>query len=67
MQEAAAAGLEQAVERKYFEQLRKEYDERRGVMVEVFDKLGMKYTYPEGTYFVLLVSLRCFILKYEMC
>jgi kynurenine aminotransferase len=58
LQEAAAAGLEQAVERKYFETQRAEYTARRKVLTDAFDKLGMKYTLPEGSYFVLLVSNR---------
>jgi len=54
LQEAAAAGLEQARDRKFFEIQNKEYVERRDVLTRAFDKLGMKYTLPEGTYFVLL-------------
>lgn len=56
LQEAAAAGLEQANDRNFFAIQRKEYAERRDVLTRAFDKLGMKYTLPEGTYFVLLVS-----------
>ena len=33
----------------------KEYAERRDVLIKVFDELGMKYTLPQGSYFVLLV------------
>ncbi|KAF8897418.1 pyridoxal phosphate-dependent transferase [Infundibulicybe gibba] len=54
LQEAAAAGLEQAKERKFFEEQQAEYDERRGILTEAFDRLGMKYTLPEGSYFILL-------------
>ncbi|KAL0949690.1 hypothetical protein HGRIS_009727 [Hohenbuehelia grisea] len=54
LQEAAAAGLEQAQERQFFEIQRAEYTERRKVLTDAFDKLGMKYSNPEGTYFVLL-------------
>ncbi|KAF8493510.1 pyridoxal phosphate-dependent transferase [Gautieria morchelliformis] len=54
MQEAAAAGLEQANERKFFEKQLQEYEERRDVLVSYFSKLGIKYTLPEGTYFVLV-------------
>jgi kynurenine aminotransferase len=56
LQEAAAAGLEQATERKYFETQLAEYAERRDVLTEAFDRLGMRYTLPEGSYFILLVS-----------
>jgi len=55
LQEAAAAGLEQAAERGFFENQVKEYQERRDVLLSAFDKLGLKYSLPEGTYFVLLV------------
>ncbi|KAG2146705.1 PLP-dependent transferase [Suillus clintonianus] len=54
LQEAAAAGLEQAVERHFFENQLKEYQERRDVLLSAFDRLGMKYSHPEGSYFVLL-------------
>ncbi|KAG5648691.1 hypothetical protein DXG03_000037 [Asterophora parasitica] len=54
LQEAAAAGLEQARERKFFEIQRDEYSERRKILTDAFDQLGLKYTLPEGSYFVLL-------------
>jgi histidinol-phosphate/aromatic aminotransferase/cobyric acid decarboxylase-like protein len=60
LQEAAAAGLEQAEERKFFETQRAEYAERRKVITDAFDALGLKYTLPEGSYFVLLVSVGMF-------
>lgn len=56
LQEAAAAGLEQVHERKFFEKQRREYDERRRILMDCFDTLGLKYTRPEGSYFILLVS-----------
>jgi len=56
LQEAAAAGLEQAAERKFFETQLKEYQERRDIFVSTFDRLGITYTLPEGTYFVLMDS-----------
>ncbi|CCM04832.1 uncharacterized protein FIBRA_07025 [Fibroporia radiculosa] len=54
LQEAAAVGLEQARERGFLEQQTREYDERRNALTAAFDKLGMKYSQPEGSYFVLL-------------
>lgn len=54
LQEAAACGLEQMKERKFVEQQVKEYTERRNILCEGFDRIGIKYTLPEGTYFVLL-------------
>ena len=56
MQEAAAAGLEQARGRGFFAQQLAEYEERRRVLVGAFEELGLEYTWPEGSYFVLLVS-----------
>lgn len=57
LQEAAAAGLEEAVQREYFEKTVKEYEVRRNVLVKAFEELGLSYSLPEGTYFVLLVRL----------
>ncbi|OCH89650.1 PLP-dependent transferase [Obba rivulosa] len=54
LQEASAVGLEQARERGFVDQQRREYEERRAILTEGFDRLGMKYTMPEGSYFVLL-------------
>ncbi|PPQ65241.1 hypothetical protein CVT26_000218 [Gymnopilus dilepis] len=56
LQEAAASGLEQARERQFFEIQRAEYAERRAILADAFDALGMKYTLPEGTYFILLTT-----------
>ncbi|KAK7049629.1 arylformamidase [Paramarasmius palmivorus] len=54
LQEAAAAGLEQVVERNFFQIQRDEYLERRKVLTDAFDELGLAYTHPEGGYFILL-------------
>ncbi|GAW07692.1 PLP-dependent transferase [Lentinula edodes] len=54
LQEAAAAGLEQVQERKFFETQTAEYAERRAVLTSCFDSLGLPYTNPEGSYFILL-------------
>ncbi|EJU06486.1 PLP-dependent transferase [Dacryopinax primogenitus] len=54
LQEAAAAGLEGAKKRDYFETQRKEYEERLHVLMKAFDKLGMTYVIPQGSYFLLL-------------
>ena len=56
LQEAAAAGLEQVVARNFFQIQRDEYAERRQVLIDCFDQLGLPYTHPEGGYFILLVS-----------
>lgn len=55
LQEAAAAGLEQAKSRGYFEKQLLEYEERRAVLISYLDELGLKYTMPEGSYFILVV------------
>ncbi|KAI0640887.1 PLP-dependent transferase [Trametes meyenii] len=54
MQEAAAAGLERAHAHGFFEQQLKEYEERRAVLLDAFEKLGLEYAWPEGSYFALL-------------
>lgn len=56
MQEAVASGLEEAKKRRFFEIQLEEYQERRAILAEAFDRLGVRYTFPEGTYFMLLVS-----------
>ena len=55
LQEAAAAGLERSEQHNFFAIQNKQYLERRDTLVKVFDDLGMKYTLPQGSYFVLLV------------
>jgi kynurenine aminotransferase len=57
MQEAVAAGLEQATKRGFVKTQCDEYVERRAILAEAFDRLGARYTLPEGTYFLLLVSI----------
>ncbi|KAE9395526.1 PLP-dependent transferase [Gymnopus androsaceus JB14] len=54
LQEATAAGLEQVQGRKFFQQQLAEYAERRQVLTDCFDTLGLPYTNPEGSYFILL-------------
>ncbi|KAJ4469531.1 pyridoxal phosphate-dependent transferase [Lentinula aciculospora] len=54
LQEAAAAGLEQVHERKFFQKQTAEYAERRKILTDCFDTLGLPYTNPEGSYFILL-------------
>lgn len=53
-QETIAIGLEQAKERRFFEEQLAAYQERRDVICSYFDKLGLPYTAPEGTYFLLV-------------
>ncbi|GAA5907402.1 hypothetical protein JCM8208_007176 [Rhodotorula glutinis] len=57
-QEAVASGVEQALENGFFEDQVRAYEERRDVLLEGLDKLGLPYTVPEGAYFVLVNTSR---------
>lgn len=57
LQEAAAAGLEQAGKRGFFQKQLEEYKERRDMLLGYFDRIGLQYSLPEGSYFVLVVSV----------
>jgi len=57
-QEATATGIEKALQNGYFEDQRKAYDERKSVLLEGLDKLGLPYTVPHGAYFVLVNTSR---------
>ncbi|KAI0033768.1 PLP-dependent transferase [Vararia minispora EC-137] len=54
LQEAVAGGLEKAKNYNFFETQLKEYQDRRDVLIDTFKKLGIKYTHPEGSYFILI-------------
>lgn len=54
MQEAVAAGLEKANEHDFFPDQIRAYTERRDTLTKYFDELGLSYTVPEGSYFVLV-------------
>ncbi|KAH9846010.1 PLP-dependent transferase [Lenzites betulinus] len=54
MQEATAAGLEEAVARRFFETQLQEYEERRNILADAFEQLGLEYVLPEGSYFFLV-------------
>jgi kynurenine aminotransferase len=66
LQEAAAAGLEQATDHHFFETQLKEYQKRRDVFLSALDQLEMTYTLPEGTYFVLVVGFECPVCNYPI-
>ncbi|SCU92659.1 LAFA_0F12046g1_1 [Lachancea sp. 'fantastica'] len=53
LQEACASSLETALENGYFEKMRQEYIRKFEIFTKVFDELGLPYTKPEGTYFVV--------------
>lgn len=54
LQEAVAAGLEKAEEHNFFPDQIRAYTERRDTLTKYFDELGLSYTVPEGSYFVLV-------------
>ncbi|KAK9897908.1 PLP-dependent transferase, partial [Cystobasidium minutum MCA 4210] len=58
LQEAAAAGFEQADEQHFFENQREWYEKLRDTLLTALDKLGLPYTIPQGSYFVLVNTSR---------
>lgn len=54
LQEAAAAGFEQAAEHDFFAKQVEAYKERRSVLLASLDAVGLPYTIPDGAYFVLV-------------
>lgn len=54
MQEAVATAIGIASQNDFFAKQREEYTERRDTLLRYFDKLGLPYTAPDGSYFVLL-------------
>lgn len=54
LQEAVANSINDALEVNYFEKMRQEYIRKYEIFTKVFDELGLPYTVPEGTYFILV-------------
>lgn len=54
LQEAVANGITEALKIDYFNGMREEYIEKFRIFTSVFDELGLPYTSPEGTYFILV-------------
>jgi len=54
LQEAVATGLEKAPEYKFFEGQTAAYLERRELFCSILDNVGLPYTKPDGSYFVLV-------------
>jgi len=52
LQEAAVTALKLPLD--YYEQLRREYDERRQFFLGYLDRAGLTYTVPQGAYYVLV-------------
>merc|ERR1711939_349208 len=53
-QEAAGDSIVQALDNGFFDKQRDEYIERRQVLMEGLDKLGLPYTVPDGAYYILV-------------
>lgn len=54
LQEATAIAFERAEAEGYYEKTCSEYLERRDVLQSTFDELGLPYTIPDGSYFILV-------------
>ncbi|CCG84375.1 protein of unknown function [Taphrina deformans PYCC 5710] len=54
LQEATAIAFEQAETEGYYEKTCAEYKERRDLLQSTFDELGLTYTVPDGSYFLLV-------------
>lgn len=52
LQEAALAGLE--MPDSYYDQLRNSYAEKRDIFLKGLDEAGLKYTTPQGAYYVMV-------------
>jgi aspartate/methionine/tyrosine aminotransferase len=52
LQDAAAVALEQAAANGYYDQLRAEYDERRLLLREILEEVGLPTLPVEGSYFI---------------
>jgi len=53
LQDAIAVALEEAPRRGYYEALREDYAERRGILVDALARAGFDAMRPEGTYFAM--------------
>ncbi|GCF00685.1 arylformamidase [Zygosaccharomyces mellis] len=53
-QEAVANSIEDALTGDYFEAMRRDYIRKFEIFTSVFKELGLPYTRPEGTYFILV-------------
>lgn len=53
-QEAVANSIEDALTGDYFEAMRRDYIRKFDIFTSVFKELGLPYTRPEGTYFILV-------------
>ncbi|KAA1120076.1 hypothetical protein PGT21_037123 [Puccinia graminis f. sp. tritici] len=58
LQEALATGFEIAGKENFFETQRAQYLERRDLLLRFLDQLGLPYTVPDGSYFVLVETTK---------
>jgi len=58
LQEATAVGFEDAHKEKFFSTQIEEYTERRAILCQALDELGLPYTLPDGAYFILVQNER---------
>ncbi|CAR29942.1 hypothetical protein ZYGR_0AD06330 [Zygosaccharomyces rouxii] len=54
IQEAVANSIEDALKGDYFEAMRTDYIRKFEIFTSVFKEMGLPYTIPEGTYFILV-------------
>jgi len=54
LQEAVAICFEEAQKNGFFEKQTAEYDRRRAKLMKSFDSVGLAYTIPQGSYFLLV-------------
>lgn len=58
LQMAVATGIEKADENKFFENQKEWYEKLRDILLKQLDRLGLPYTIPQGSYFVLVNTER---------
>ncbi|AET40697.1 pyridoxal phosphate-dependent aminotransferase Ecym_6319 [Eremothecium cymbalariae DBVPG len=51
---ACAHAIDIALNSDYFDRMRKDYIEKVEILTSVFEELGMPYTVPEGSYFIVV-------------
>ncbi|KAI8052416.1 pyridoxal phosphate-dependent transferase [Syncephalis plumigaleata] len=58
LQEAVGIALEKAEKNGFYQLQASQYDERRKKLTDALEQAGLPYTYPEGSYFVLVNTSR---------
>jgi len=57
LQMAVAVGIDRADEEQFFETQQKWYEKLRDTLLKQLDELGLPYTIPQGSYFVLVCRI----------